>query len=80
MPLQGMLIEAIAKLDNADKIPLTLEQASYTITQALGIKATAAEAQAKLMESKLLTAATLNLIADKQKLTNGDTYMMIRRC
>ncbi|MNW16321.1 hypothetical protein D3C71_2151360 [compost metagenome] len=65
-------------MDNADKIPLTLEQASYTFTQALGIKGTAAEAQAKLVEGKLLTEATINGIADKQKLTNADTYMMIR--
>lgn len=75
---KGDVNQAIAKMDNADKIPLTLEQASYTFTQALGIQATAAEAQGKLVESKLLTAATIAGIADKQKLTNGDTFMMIR--
>jgi hypothetical protein len=74
----GDVNQAIAKVDSADKIPLTLEQASYTFIQALGIKGTAAEAQAKLVEGKLLTATTINGIADKQKLTNADTYMMIR--
>lgn len=75
---KGDVNQAIAKMDNADKIPLTLEQASYTFTQALGIQATAAEAQGKLVESKLLSAATIAGIADKSKLTNGDTFMLIR--
>jgi hypothetical protein len=74
----GDVTQAIAKLENADKLPLTLEQASYTITQALGLKAASNEAQAKLIENKLLKEATLNLIADKQKLTNGDTYLLIK--
>ncbi|OCT14972.1 hypothetical protein A8709_12645 [Paenibacillus pectinilyticus] len=74
----GDVNQAIAKLDNPDKISLTLDQASYTLTQALGIQATVAEAQGKLIEKKLLTTATVAGIADKQKLTNGDTYMLIR--
>ncbi|MGG1555711.1 FAD-dependent oxidoreductase [Paenibacillus ferrarius] len=75
---KGDASAAIAKLDNADKIPLTLEQATYTITQALGMGGTPAEAQAKLVASKLLNEASLSLIADKQKLTNGDTYVLIK--
>ena len=39
----GDVNQAIANLQNADKIPLTLEQASYTITQALGLKAASSE-------------------------------------
>ncbi|NOU91070.1 FAD-dependent oxidoreductase [Paenibacillus sp. LMG 31460] len=74
----GDVSQAIANLQNADKIPLTLEQASYTITQALGLKATSTEAQSKLMENKLLTDMTVKLIADKQKLTNADTYLLIK--
>ncbi|MGO4276431.1 hypothetical protein AB4Z22_42525, partial [Paenibacillus sp. TAF58] len=74
----GDVTQAIANLQNNDKIPLTLEQASYTITQALGLKATSSEAQSKLMESKLLTETTVKLIADKQKLTNADTYLLIK--
>ncbi|NQX69502.1 FAD-dependent oxidoreductase [Paenibacillus alba] len=75
---KGDAAKAIDKLDNADKLPLTLEQASYTVTQALGIAASLNEAQAKLIEGNLLTDATLKLIADKQKLTNGDTFLMIK--
>ncbi|MDQ0877973.1 hypothetical protein QFZ77_006632 [Paenibacillus sp. V4I3] len=74
----GDVNQAIANLQNADKIPLTLEQASYTITQALGLKAASAEAQSKLLENKLLTETTVKLIADKQKLTNADTYLLIK--
>lgn len=74
----GDVNQAIANLQNADKIPLTLEQASYTITQALGLKATSTEAQSKLVENKLLTETTLKLIVDKQKLTNADTYLLIK--
>ncbi|RTE08274.1 FAD-dependent oxidoreductase [Paenibacillus whitsoniae] len=75
---KGDASAAIAKLDYADKIPLTLEQATYTMTQALGIAGTPAEAQAKLVANKLLNEASLSLIADKQKLTNGDTYVLIK--
>ncbi|KRF18727.1 FAD-dependent oxidoreductase [Paenibacillus sp. Soil787] len=74
----GDVSHAIANLQNNDKIPLTLEQASYTITQALGLKAASTEAQSKLMENKLLTETTVKLIADKQKLTNADTYLLIK--
>ncbi|MFD0698895.1 FAD-dependent oxidoreductase [Paenibacillus sp. GCM10027628] len=69
---------SIAKLDNADKIGLTLDQACYTIAQALGMKVDAAQAQVELLRNQLLTAASLNLIADKQKLTNADMYMLIK--
>ncbi|WP_261807933.1 FAD-dependent oxidoreductase [Paenibacillus sp. N3.4] len=69
---------AIAKMDNSDKAALTLEQAAYTITQALGLKTAAAEAPAELTKANLLTDASLKLIADKMKLTNADTYMMIK--
>ncbi|NOV04119.1 FAD-dependent oxidoreductase [Paenibacillus planticolens] len=75
---KGDVSQAIAKLENADKVQLSLEQATYTITQALGLTAASKEAQAKLMENKLLTDASLKLIADKAKLTNADTYMLIR--
>ncbi|NEW04540.1 FAD-dependent oxidoreductase [Paenibacillus sp. SYP-B3998] len=75
---KGDATAAIAKLENNDKIALTLEQASYTLTQAIGLKVDAQQAQAELLSSKLLTDATLNLIGDKQNLTNADTYMMIR--
>nr|WP_309491797.1 FAD-dependent oxidoreductase [Paenibacillus sp. CGMCC 1.16610] len=75
---KGDVSQAIAKMENADKIPLSLEQATYTITQALGLTATSKEAQAKLIENKLLTDASLKLIADNQKLTNGDIYLLIK--
>ncbi|MNI05643.1 dihydrolipoamide dehydrogenase [compost metagenome] len=62
----------------AKKTALTLEQASYIITQALGTKVPAAEAQAELLSKGLLTQATVESIANKQSLSNGDTYMMLK--
>ncbi|MBD0381738.1 FAD-dependent oxidoreductase [Paenibacillus sedimenti] len=75
---KGDASAAIAKMDNSDKIPLTLEQACYTIVQALGMKVDATQAQDELIRNKLLTDASLSLIADKQKLTNADTFMLIK--
>ncbi|MFC5447211.1 FAD-dependent oxidoreductase [Paenibacillus aestuarii] len=75
---KGDASAAIAKLEGADKIALTIDQASYTITQALGMPAAVQQAQQTLVTNKLLTDASLNLIVDKQKLTNADTYMMIK--
>lgn len=69
---------AIKGITDPAKKPLTLEQASYTITQAVGIVATPAAAMEQLISKGLLKQQTVSQIADKQKLTNGDTYMMIK--
>ncbi|UJF31961.1 hypothetical protein [Paenibacillus hexagrammi] len=65
-------------MEDSDKIPLTLSQAVYTITQALGIPGSAEEAQAELTRRGLLTEQSLMLIANKEMLTNADTYVLIR--
>jgi hypothetical protein len=75
---KGDATAAIAKLDNSDKIPLSLEQASYTIAQAIGIKVEASQARNELIRSNLLTQTSLDLIANKEKLTNADIYMLIK--
>jgi len=69
---------AIAGMEAPDKTALTLQQACYTLTSALGYKVQAGEAQAELARRGLLSEATLQTIADRQSLTNGDTYMLIR--
>ncbi|MCC2687186.1 MAG: hypothetical protein K0R75_4085, partial [Paenibacillaceae bacterium] len=62
-----------------DKQPLTLTQAEYTLALAVGLKPSSpADAETLLKQRNLLTAGTLNLIADNQKLTNGDTYMLLK--
>ncbi len=69
---------AIANVENSDKVALTLDQASYTIAQALGFPVTIAQAQAELEKRGLLSQETIQTISNKQSLTNGDTYMMIK--
>jgi hypothetical protein len=69
---------AIAGLPDPAKAFLTLEQASYTITQALGISALPAQAAEMLLKQKLLSQESLDLFSNKQKLTYGDTYTMIK--
>ncbi|MCD1258257.1 FAD-dependent oxidoreductase [Paenibacillus athensensis] len=69
---------AIAGMNAPDKAPLTLEQACYTLTSALGAQVQAGEAQSELMRRGLLTEATLQTIANRQSLSNGDTYMLIK--
>jgi hypothetical protein len=75
---RGDATAAIAKLDSPEKAPLTLEQACYTITQALGIAVTSVDAKGELLKENLLTQSSLDLFANKQSLTNGDTYMLIK--
>jgi hypothetical protein len=70
---------AVKGMPTPDKQPLTLVQAEYTLALAVGLKpATPAEAEALLKQRGLLTAGSLALITDKQKLTNGDTYMLLK--
>lgn len=75
---KGNAYSAIANVEKPLRVPLTLEQACYTLTQALGLAVPAVQARDELLRQNLLTQATLNLIADKQKLTNGDAYTMIK--
>jgi len=60
------------------KEPVSLGQAAYTIALALGYKTTPEQAPALLQQRGFLSAETLKLIDDKEKLTNGDTYMLIK--
>jgi hypothetical protein len=64
--------------DDAGKKPLTLEQAAYTAAQALGWKVSSAGALAELENKGFLKKETANSFADKNRLTNGDTYMIVK--
>lgn len=76
----GEAAAAIAKLDKeaVKTMPLTLDQASFTIAKALGLPIQAADAQAELIRRGLLKQASLDTMSNKQSLTNGDTFMMIK--
>ncbi|GIP39242.1 hypothetical protein J31TS4_25220 [Paenibacillus sp. J31TS4] len=77
---KGDPAQSLAGMDeNAKtKSALTLQQAAYTIAKAAGLTVTADKAAAELESKGLVTKATLDLIADKQNLTNGDTYLLLK--
>lgn len=77
---KGTSSNAIAGMD-ADKAktdPLTLQQAAYTIARATGLTLKPEQAEAELLAKRLLKEETLKLIADKGKLTNGESYLLIK--
>ncbi|QGQ95431.1 FAD-dependent oxidoreductase [Paenibacillus psychroresistens] len=61
-----------------DKVPASLNQVSYTISSALNISASLDQALGKLQEMKLVSKATLNSIKNKESLTNGNLYMILK--
>ncbi|MFC0212546.1 FAD-dependent oxidoreductase [Paenibacillus chartarius] len=69
---------AISGMTDSDKRPLTLDQAAYTVATALGMKTKPEEAVQLLLQDGKLKQSSLALIADKAKLTNGDTYLLIK--
>ncbi|WP_370636511.1 FAD-dependent oxidoreductase [Cohnella sp. CFH 77786] len=74
----GNPAEAAKGMGEPAKQALTLEQAAYTIALAAGLKATPDTALKTLTADKALTDNALQSIKDPSKLTNGDTYMLIR--
>lgn len=68
----------VAGMQEPAKQPLTLTQAAWTMAKMMGYDVTAAQSVQELQSKGLLQQATIDAIADKQKLNNGDTYMMIR--
>ncbi|GKS10791.1 hypothetical protein YDYSY3_17910 [Paenibacillus chitinolyticus] len=75
---QGDPSTAVKGMEEPAKKTLTLQQASYTIALAAGLKVEAGEAQAALESGGLLSKATLGIIANKEKLSDGDVYMMLK--
>ncbi|MBH5317556.1 FAD-dependent oxidoreductase [Paenibacillus sp. GSMTC-2017] len=70
---------AVAEMDDATKTgALTLEQAAYTIALAMTDGAAREGALDKLVSEGVVTEATLALIKDRNKLTNGDVYMLFK--
>ncbi|MEF3306917.1 FAD-dependent oxidoreductase [Paenibacillus sp. GYB003] len=76
--LPGDPASALAGLQDPAKQPLTLVQAAWTIAKAAGLDVQAGQAVQELQAKGMLKQGTVDDIADKQKLNNGDTYMMIR--
>lgn len=69
---------AIEGMADSDKQPLTLEQAAYTIASSIYGDAQLEGSLARLTEAGVITNETLSTIEDKQELTNGDVYMLLK--
>lgn len=64
--------------DQASKMPLTLEQAAYSILTAVDGEAVPAKALDVMMAQGYVRTETLDIIKDRSKLSNGDVYMLIK--
>ncbi|MFC4776154.1 FAD-dependent oxidoreductase [Paenibacillus sp. GCM10023252] len=69
---------SVNKLDKPEEQPLTLAQAALTICDASNIKSTLAGAVNELTSRGWLKQETIDGIKDKNKLTNGNAFMIIR--
>ncbi|MEX2461477.1 MAG: FAD-dependent oxidoreductase [Paenibacillaceae bacterium] len=70
---------AIAAMTEAEaKLPVSLEQLSYTIIKTMNVQIALKDSLAELIKQKLLTQTTLDWIPNKASLTNGDVFMVIR--
>ncbi|MFK7696563.1 FAD-dependent oxidoreductase [Paenibacillus sp. HJGM_3] len=78
LKLSGDATSAIAGVQDPAKAALTLDQAALTIAKVAGLSVTAEQAVQELQAKGYLKKETVDGIADKAKLNNGDTYMMIR--
>ncbi|SCW45749.1 FAD dependent oxidoreductase [Paenibacillus tianmuensis] len=70
--------EALAKGTDPKTLPVTLDQAAHMIALLLKVETTPEQALQTLQSKGLLAAATLDGIANKKELTNGDTYMLLK--
>lgn len=71
-------LAAIEAMTEPNKQALTLDQAAYTIALAAYGEAQLEGSLDRLTEEGIFTEASLSLIKDRQKLTNGDVYMLIK--
>ncbi|MCQ6561153.1 FAD-dependent oxidoreductase [Paenibacillus mendelii] len=76
--LPGNPADAMDGLADPDKIPLSLRQAAYTISCAFGWKTDIEKAVSELESRGVLSTATLRLIEDHDRLTDGETYLLLR--
>lgn len=76
--LTGDPAASLAGMPEPAKQSLTLSQTAWTMVKTLGYNVTVEQAEKTLLERGVWQQETVNNIADKQKLTNGDTYMLIR--
>jgi hypothetical protein len=64
--------------EGAGALPVSLDQLCFTIVKAMNLQISLQNSQAELVKQKLLTQATIDLIANKDALTNGEVYMVLK--
>lgn len=69
---------SIAGMSDAAKRQLTLPQACFTAAKAAGLNVAMDKAEQELVSKNLLSAKTIEQIADRQKLTNGEAYLILK--
>lgn len=75
---EGNPSEALKNVNEPAKQALTLQQASYTIALGIGLQTTPENAQAELLSKGFVNKSTISLIANPNKLTDGDVFMMLK--
>ncbi|WP_438444275.1 FAD-dependent oxidoreductase [Gorillibacterium sp. sgz5001074] len=77
---KGDATNAIAGMteEQAKTSPLTLQQAAYSMARASGLTVKPEQAEQELTAKRLLKPETVKLIANKQSLTNGEAYLLIK--
>ncbi|MFB8372521.1 FAD-dependent oxidoreductase [Paenibacillus taichungensis] len=77
----GSADKVVVSMKNASALPLTLDQAAYMLCLAMGVteaETTPELALTQLQKQNFLSEETLAGIANKNELTNGEAYMLIR--
>ncbi|TBL81863.1 FAD-dependent oxidoreductase [Paenibacillus thalictri] len=76
--MSGSAVNWVNGLKEPEKLPLTLDHASSIIARTLKVDVPLDKAAAELEKKGYLTRATIDLIGNKQSLTNGDMYLLIK--
>lgn len=69
---------AVQDMKEPAKQALTLQQAGYTIARGIGLNVTPDSAMAELERKGLLARGTAGLIKDKNGLTDGDAFLLLK--
>lgn len=76
--LSGSAVKWVDGLGEPEKKPVTLEQAAFIIAKTLKMDVKPETAAAELEKKGYLTKPTLDLLSNKQSLTNGDAYLLLK--
>jgi hypothetical protein len=76
--LSGSNANVVAGFPTPEKQPLTLDAAAQIVAATLKVSVPANQAAAELEKRGIITNAAIQKISNKQSLTNGETYMLVK--